>query len=1058
MKKSVKIILISSGSLLALLILVVLTAMYLIFTPARLTSIVNRLSEDYVNCESDFGKVELTLFKTFPFAGIEVHDVALVNPTDFAPNDTLASVATCTLAINVRDFLEDGSIVVKELIVDGVSAHLAVAQDGRTNYDILPTSEEVEEPSEADTASLRVDLSKVKISNVACSYDDYQSNMHAAFDGLDVNAKGGLGNDDLDATLSILAKKASVHMLDSSDTEDFGTLLADVGIDLSAKGCIDKLVNGNVKISVAEGDLRYEGEEYVNEKLKSRGRLLSFEAPFVYTPEEVEIGQSELSVGQFAMLIGGVVKMPQNSGLVAQIDFEAKDWNVKDLVASLPYEYGSWSEGMILAANAAAKGSIDYGTDSLYQSVVKADISLVDARWGYPEYLPYTFDFPYADMDLCLYLTDKPSTLGIRRFEARMGGNRLKGKVNIDDLTNRFLVDARVSGHLRLHDALNLVYYPEPLPMKLEGTALLQDIRLKTDLAQLEEVALSQMRVSGRVDIDQLDVDYDSILLDAQHVGMTVSIPSQVHSENFDEMMSVSDLKGSLHVSMPSMGVDAVLDQADISLALSDIMNPDIPFSLCSKFSAEHMDATYDQMPMTISSPRGEFEYVPNTIDPAKEHYRIILNTRTVNAQINDTMTIDLGTLTVAGTADYDSTRSNTLKQWNPNFDIRLGRGIVQSSGLLYSVQLPDMKVNYTPERCEITDSKIIYGRSEIDFTGTVEGLEDWISSEGMLKADLDLVSNYTNVDELMELFSGAGTDADTLSQMLEEDGVKPEACPFIVPKDVLLNLNINIQEALAFENELEELNGNVKIYDGTAVLQAVSFVCDAGKMQVDAMYQSPRPNKLYAGVDFHLVDLKIDELIKMIPMVDTIVPMLAYCEGDADFHMIFSTYLYPDYTPMIPKMRGAVAIKGRDIKIIDNNTFDKIATLMKFKRKTENKFDSLDVELTLYKDEVELFPSMISIDKYAVCVAGSHLLDPKRSDNDYHLEIIESPLPARLAVDVKGISPLSIKLGKVQYADLYRPERRNAAQQQSLEFKRLILATLESKVKESTKKMKKSE
>lgn len=1043
-------------SLLGVLVIALLVAMYLLFTPARLTSIVNKVSKNYVTCQADFGQVDLTLFKTFPYVGLEVHDVVLVNPTDFAPSDTLAQLNSCTVAINVRDYLHDGSIVVKELLIDGVKGHLAVASDGRTNYDIL--SLESEEPSQEDTASssVSVDLSKLEIAHVACSYDDYQSGLHAALDNLDLGAKGALRQGDADGRVEAKVDRLAFHMNDSVGKESLAALLKNVELDLDAKGNLDQKIDGNLSLVAKTGDIRLDGEDYINDYLKSHGRhLISIKAPFSYASEELKIGQSTLDVGQFAMNLEGLVSMPAEGDMQTQIAFEAEDWNVGALVASLPYEYASWSEGMELEAVAAAKGSIDFSTDSTYPSAIKADVNLSKAKWGYKEYLPYTFDFPYADLSVLISLTDAPSSLDIHRFEAKTGRNDLKGKVRIDDLTDQFLVDANISGAMQLHDVLNLVYYPEPLPMKLEGDARLRNVHLKTNLAQLEEVALSQMKVSGLLDISHLDVDYDSILVDADHLSMSVSIPAKQHTQNFSEMLSINDIKGSLHMAMPSMGLDAHLSQSDLNVSISDIMDEQLPFSLYTRFNAQSLVAQYDGMPVSASNPNGVFEYVPSVADPAKEHYSVALNTRSVNAKLNDTTVVDLGTLHVEGTADYDSTRNNVLKQWSPNIDIQVGRGMVQSSGLLYTLQLPDFKCNYQPERCQITDSKLIYGRSEIDFTGDVEGLEDWLSSEGMLKGNLNLTSNYTNVDELMELFSGAGTDPDTLQQMMAEDNVKPEACPFIVPKDVLINLNIDIQEALAFDNELEELAGNVKIYDGTAVLQAVSFVCEAGKMQVDALYQSPRPNKLYVGLDFHLIDLKIDELIKMIPMVDTLVPMLAYFKGDADFHMVASTNLYPDYTPMIPKMRGSVAIKAKDLVMIDNETFDKIAALMRFKRQTENKFDSLDVEMTLFKDEVELYPSMISIDKYSVCVAGSHLLDPKRQDNDYHLEIIESPLPVRLAVDVKGLSPFSIKLGKVQYADMYRPSKQNKTEQQAIELKRLISSTLESKVRESTKNMK---
>ena len=76
MKKGWKIALISLGSLLGLVVVVVAVAMYLVFTPSRLTKIVNRLASDYIACETHFDRVDLTLLSTFPDAGLKVENVA----------------------------------------------------------------------------------------------------------------------------------------------------------------------------------------------------------------------------------------------------------------------------------------------------------------------------------------------------------------------------------------------------------------------------------------------------------------------------------------------------------------------------------------------------------------------------------------------------------------------------------------------------------------------------------------------------------------------------------------------------------------------------------------------------------------------------------------------------------------------------------------------------------------------------------------------------------------------------------------------------------------------
>ena len=66
MKRTLKIIGITIGSLIGVLLLLVTTALWVVFTPERLTPIVRSIASDYVLCDHKIEKVELTFFSTFP--------------------------------------------------------------------------------------------------------------------------------------------------------------------------------------------------------------------------------------------------------------------------------------------------------------------------------------------------------------------------------------------------------------------------------------------------------------------------------------------------------------------------------------------------------------------------------------------------------------------------------------------------------------------------------------------------------------------------------------------------------------------------------------------------------------------------------------------------------------------------------------------------------------------------------------------------------------------------------------------------------------------------------
>lgn len=255
--------------------------------------------------------------------------------------------------------------------------------------------------------------------------------------------------------------------------------------------------------------------------------------------------------------------------------------------------------------------------------------------------------------------------------------------------------------------------------------------------------------------------------------------------------------------------------------------------------------------------------------------------------------------------------------------------------------------------------------------------------------------------------------------------------------------MNTTIKKALYEDAEFRNIAGQVYVKDGVLVLEEMGLTNDAARMQLTAMYRTPRMNHLFLGFDFHLLDIKIDKLIAMIPEVDTLLPMLKAFSGNAEFHFAAETYLKSNYDIKYSTLRGAAAINGHDLVVLDNDTYKKIAKKLMFSKKTENKIDSLSTEITIYKNEIDVYPFLLSIDKYSAIISGRHNLD---LTYDYNISLVK---PIRIGLDIIGLEDrLKFKVGKAKYATLFVPEKRKVVESNVLELKTLINKTLQENVR----------
>lgn len=1055
-KKGWKITWIALGSLLGLVVVTVAVALWLVFTPSKLTKIVNGLVGNFITCDAKFGNVDLTLLSTFPDAGLKIEDVVIVNPgkgpvKEGVQNDTVARIGSLTVGIDVKAFLKDNKVIVHQVVLEDATANLFIDSLGTANFDIFPKSDDTTS-SETKLPEV-IDLKKIKIDNLNATFLNCKDGMMSAeVAGMDMNLKGSMEQEDIVADLKLGinqlffvqgevqpmltahvkglemkadGKKEGEHIdadiridgknvdLDQVDSLGNHTLKAVLdGLLLKAKGNGDMdTMRCKLDLGVEKGTLNAAGTEMVNETLReSKKDLLGVEMPDVVVKlnkKEIWLSDSKIKLDDYALMLNGqcylaTEERPLTMDMAVETD---GNWRVKPLLDIVPERFVGFRKGMEqldgdVAFVLNANGTL---TDSTMPNIV-GNIRLADGRFYAPKMLPYKINKVKGELGVDLNLDKrKESHVTINNLKAHTQGTDVTLNGRVDDLLGDMRVDAKVKGTLPLEDVKPML--PKTMNIELEGDADV-DVSAKFAMSQLKKQAYDKMKASGTVKFKGLQVDLDTIHATAPDLAIALQLPATEHKGRMADVK----LKGSALKAKMGKGISAEVKNPDISVGVNNMMK--------------------EQLAASFKLGMGETE-----------------------ANV-DSMIFSLVELKLDGSMRMDSLQKDVLKKFNPRLNAETRSALVFMPQLPEAVRLRDFDMSYTPELIDIREAKVTLGHSDFELYGTVDNFEEWLDNKAMLKGDLNFTSDYADVDQIMNMFSGMGSDPDTLEAQRKEDAVPAEANPFIVPKNVNVTLHTHIKRSIAFGNDLHDVAGALTVKDGRVVLDQMGFVCKAATMQLTALYKSDRPGHLFTALDFHLLDIQIDELLDMIPAVDTLVPMLSAFNGNANFHLAAETYLDARYQPKLPTLKGAAAITGENLVVMDNKDIATIAKLMRFKswkdKDNKIKVDSLSVEMVAMDDghgcEVEIFPFLLNVGSYQVCISGLQGVD--KSCN-YHLELLKNPLLAKVGVDVKGtiLSP-KISLGKVLYADLFRPKKQGVAEKRALEVKRKVREALEANVR----------
>lgn len=1044
-KKGWKITWITLGSLLGLIILTVGVAMYIIFTPKQLTKVVNSLAGDFIHCDSvHFGNVDFTWVSTFPDAGLEVHDVVLMNHVEGAPSDTLAYINRLTVGIDLWAFLTDDKVIVHQLLVDGVQANLFVDNEGRMNYDIFPSSE--------DTSSTQLpelmDIREVNLTKVCLNYKDEISGTDAAVDNMSLNLKGKMDGGDgemmmalagqkvrlqttaptgavsfqaevdglaidlqgekqglsLDATVSVGGHHAALLMNDSIGRPTLDSDVESLSMSLACKGDLAG-VTGKFTMELCKGVLETGGQPMVNRRLQaSEHKLLTACVPFAVDLRKrtVTVESSEIQFDNYKVMVEGVASMATRQQPMS-VDFALKtdgSWQLKPLVELLPENYRTFSRGMDFDGRVSLAATVQGDVSDSVMPSVDAHLLLSGGRFAYPSAMPYTLYNIKGDVSAHMDMNQGGvSSARIYNLTANTLGSNVSVGANVVDLLGNPRVEAKVKGFLPLEDLIPLV--PEGVEMDALGDATF-DVKTHFTMSQLQQQAYEQMNAMGSLKLENIDLTFDSIHASTPKMDLELQLPTK----NYDEMLADVHLLSDRLRMEQGNSLNVSVKDVDISIGVNNLVK-------------ETLRAAFG-----ISL--GEIE-----------------------TRLDETQ-VATGGITLAGEMLYDSTETHMLRQLNPRFHFTTGNVVLNNDVLPDALRVPELDVEYDNNLFNLMSAQVQLSHTDCELYGTVENLEDWLADKAMLHGDLNFKSSYTDVDQLMNLFSGIGNDKDSLEAMRREDNVPDDANPFIVPKNVDFTFNTHVQRSVAFGNDLNDVAGSLTIKDGVAILDQMGFVCKAARMQLTAYYKSPRPNHLFTALDFHLLDIQIDELLDMIPTIDTLVPMLSAFNGNANFHLAGETYLDAHYQPKMSTLLGSAAISGKNLVVMESRSLSNIAKLigMKSWKEKDNKIriDSMDVEMTCFRKEIEVYPFLLNMRNYHFCVSGKHTLD---NQCGYHIELLKHPLLFKVAVDVRGpISDPDISLGKVRYSDIYKPEVKGAAGKKALELKTMIREALEKNVR----------
>lgn len=926
MKRFFKIFGITLGSIIGLIVITVIATFYIVLTPQRLTPIVHRVADHFISCPYQVEKVDITLLRTFPYLGLELKGIYIINPVKGAPSDTVLAIPDILIGVEGLKAIH-GDIVVKQFEINDVVAHIYISPDGQTNYDVLSLVQDSTKEDSDTTAGWT--LQSVVFEN------------------------------------SLEIKTQTLQLCDERDS--LFVTIPDLALHLNARlpDCNSLLIE-QAKLTIADCDINIDGM----------------------------INLSQMSEGTYG----------------CDLNINTNPWHISHLLALVPDKYTSLIPKDIIVDGDLQLAAHTYGQlDSTTLPLIDARLQLGHITGHYDlNVLPYIFTHTEADILAHVDLNKKANTTAsIQNLFIQTGPNTLRLSGDAEHILRN------VDGFEIDNPACNL-----KLDVNVDLAEANRYLNTDSSTTQVEGLACGTITAHGRWK-DVINAQWSKLKAEAN-----------LHLTN---------------ASYRSDSLQAVVDKGDIIASIDMPKNETskIP-TLALSFNLDNVQASLDTLSARLVNPVGSAKIKATRRNADAQRISVSFSADELFAAMGEQTNLSTGKVEISASSRYNKDGENIFFKWNPHIHFDLHNAVAHTPAIPATVEVPQIRFNYSNRDFTIDTSRIVLGQSDFNLSGEIKNFGKWTQHKDTLEGWLNFTSSNTNVDELLSLLPQTQSDTLTVNEpSAQEQKDSTTSNPFLVPENINLTLNTRIKNAHAFDQNLKNLGGTIVVHNGVVFLDQMGFVCEAAKLQLSAIYKTPRRNHIYVGLDYHMIDVDIQQLISMVPQLDTLVPMLNSFRGRAEFHLAAETYLTEQYKLKPSTIRGACSIEGKDLVLLDSETFDKISKILMFSKKTENKIDSISAQITLYKDEITVYPFSLSMDNYLIALGGNHYLD---MTFNYHADLLK---PLYVGVDVKGnLDNLHIVPATCIYAQDFRPIIHKDTETKSHEIRRMISENLKKSVK----------
>lgn len=1067
-KTVAKILLWTAGIWLGILIL-----MQVVLSPSVLTTVVNRYSEKLLDADAGFGKASVSMFRRFPRVSLTLEDFTITYPADRFDDirkagaqgwmmkhgcgesaDTLACFDKFSASLNALSLLT-GTIRIPELELTGPRIFAHRYADGRANWDIFKSPVAPGNPA--------LDEGDIQVKSAAGgNAAEEGAAMKLSVGKISMSGRPHIVYTDSRDTIFAMIDLRYMAMKGEIDAADLSRCGLDMQID--SMFIAGRLPGDTLALGVDRFRIEDMGTG-MDISMKARSFLATGAFGRMQIPIEFRTGLSLMEASVPTARISGfkaeIADIPINADLTIRMDNDALDIDgsfgvtkcmIGDLI-DIDTDASFSMTGRCRGRYDAGKGLYPE-TDiriSIPQSRaagvgLSADIGINDML-GKDPLLDIGCRIS-ADLDsLVRFLPDSSGIKASGAIEASLEGKARMSQLNMYNFSTSSLTGHVCGDEVQFESAkdtvsatvkgLDIILGPETRVSRRDST---RSFRLMGVTGKVGEVGFSygkdleltgeSLEISARNSAEEA-IDTSKVnrlsgrfkagrltLRDAS--GMVLTLRD---TDNSFHMMPKRSNKAVPVLSFRSRNKNVILRDkvsrvhlADASISAKAAMNS-IERRQKMKAYKDSLAKVYPEVPEDSL-----FAHVWSLRRKAGRKTMEIPEWM----QEEDFRKQDIS-------LRLDESIARYFREWDLDGKAGIKSGVILTPYFPMMNLLRGFQGSFNNDKVAIDSIRVRSGNSDIFATGSVNGLRRALLGRGGVKVNLDVNSDRLNANELLKAYASGSrykpsddgndvkhtSDDEYMEHITASTAAETASSPslIVIPANINADIDIKASDLKYSTLNIDSFSSRIVMKERCVQLTNTIATSNMGDISLDAFYATRSKKDIKAGASLDFKDITAEKVISLMPVVDTVMPLLKSFNGLLNCEFAVTADLDTNMNIILPSLNGVARISGEDLTINGNEDYRKLAGLLLLKNRDEGKIEKMKVEGVIKDSRLEIFPFIVNFDRFTIGMSGIQNLDQSFR---YHASLIRSPLFFKVGLDVRGkdFGNMKFKLGKAKYKD----------------------------------------